>query len=131
VSEPARAAEPEPGEGVLDPDLLDEIRALQAEGGDRLLARVIRAYFDSAPGLVEAIANALEKGDASALADAAHPLKSSSAALGALRLSELCRELEAIGRAGSTDGAPDLLDEFRLEFARVRRALELHADEQG
>jgi signal transduction histidine kinase/CheY-like chemotaxis protein/HPt (histidine-containing phosphotransfer) domain-containing protein len=129
--EPAGAAEPEPRESVLAPDLLDEIRALRAEGGDRLLARVIGAYFDSAPGLVEAIANALEKGDASALADAAHPLKSSSAALGALRLSELCRELEAIGRAGSTDGASDLLDEFRLEFARVRRALELHADEQG
>ena len=112
-------------------DRLDEIRALQASGGDRLLARVIGAYFNSAPGLVEAIANAVEKGDASALAAAAHPLKSSSALLGALRVSELCQELEAIGGAGSTEGASNLLDELRVEFARVRGALELYADEQG
>ncbi len=131
ASKPSRVAEPEPAASVLDPGPLDEIRALQTEGDDRLLTRVIRAYFDSAPGLVDAIADAVEKGDASALADAAHPLKSSSASLGALRLSELCRELAAIGRAGSTDGASDLLDEFRLEFARVRRALELYANEQG
>jgi signal transduction histidine kinase/HPt (histidine-containing phosphotransfer) domain-containing protein/FixJ family two-component response regulator len=130
ASEPARAAAPEPEESVLDPGRLDEIRALEAEGGAGLLARVIGAYFDSAPGLVEEIENAIEKGDAGALADAAHPLKSSSASLGALRLSELCKELEALGRAGCTDGASDLLGEFQLEFSRVRRALGRYADEQ-
>jgi HPt (histidine-containing phosphotransfer) domain-containing protein len=80
---------------------------------------------------VEAVADVIEKGDASALADAAHPLKSSSASLGALRLSELCQELEALGLASSTDGVSDLLGELRLEFSRVRRALALCADEQG
>jgi signal transduction histidine kinase/CheY-like chemotaxis protein len=129
--EPARAAEPEPRESVLDPGRLDEIRALQGEAGDGLVARVVGAYFDSAPGLVEAVADALEKRDAGALADAAHTLKSSSASLGALRLSVLCQELEALGLAGSTDGASDLLGELRLEFARVRRALALCADQQG
>jgi CheY-like chemotaxis protein/HPt (histidine-containing phosphotransfer) domain-containing protein len=131
ASEPARTSEPELGESVLDPARLEEIRGLQAEGGDGLLARVIETYFDSAPGLVEAVANAVEKGDASAIADAAHPLKSSSALLGALRLSELCQELEALGRAGSTDGASDLLGELHLEFSRVRSALALYADEPG
>ncbi|GAF90523.1 unnamed protein product, partial [marine sediment metagenome] len=116
---------------VLDPGPLEEIRELQAEAGNDLLVRVIGAYFDSAPGLVEAVANAVEKGDATALADAAHPLKSSSASLGALRLSELCKELEAIGRTGSTDGASDLLGDFLSEFARARRALELYTDEPG
>jgi CheY-like chemotaxis protein len=131
ASEPARAAESEPDESVLDPGPLEEIRALQAEAGNDLLVRVIRAYFDSAPGLVEAVANAVEKGDASALADAAHPLKSSSASLGAVRFSELCREFEAIGRTGSTDGASDLLGDFRSEFARVQRALQLYTNEPG
>jgi HPt (histidine-containing phosphotransfer) domain-containing protein len=123
--------EPAPDESVLDPSRLEEIRALQAGGGDDILTRVVEAYFDSAPGLVEAIADAVAKGDASALADAAHPLKSSSASLGALRLSELCKELEALGRAGSTDGASDLLGELLPEFSRVRSALALYADEQG
>jgi CheY-like chemotaxis protein len=131
ASKPARSKEPEPAASALDTGRLDEIRDLLAEGDSRLLPRVIRAYFDSAPGLVAAIADAVEKEDASALVNAAHPLKSSSASIGALRLSELCRELTAIGRTGSTEGASNLLDEFRLEFARVRRALELYADEQG
>jgi CheY-like chemotaxis protein len=121
----------DPGQAVLDLRRLDEIRALQTEGGEALLSRVIAAYFDSAPGLAEAIANAVEKGDTSALAAATHTLKSSSGSVGALRLSELCRELGAIGRAGSTDGASGLLQEFHLEFARVRRALERYANEQG
>jgi signal transduction histidine kinase/DNA-binding NarL/FixJ family response regulator/HPt (histidine-containing phosphotransfer) domain-containing protein len=126
-SEPARAAAP--GKSVLDPGRLDEIRTLQAEAGDDLLARVVGAYLDSAPGLVEGIETAIRKGDASALADAAHPLKSSSASLGVMRLSELCKELEALGRAGSIDGASELLGELRLEFARVQSALERHAEE--
>jgi HPt (histidine-containing phosphotransfer) domain-containing protein len=128
ASEPARTAEPELDETVLDPGRLEEIRGLRAEGGDSLLACVIETYFDSAPGLVEAVANAVEKGDASAIADAAHPLKSSSALLGALRLSELCQELEALGSAGSTDGASDLLGELHLEFSRVQRALALYTE---
>ena len=49
----------------------------------------------------------------------AHTLKSSSAQVGALRLSALCKELEARGRAGSTRGAAELLGKAREELAVV------------
>ncbi len=108
--EPALAREP-----------IDEIRSL---GGEELLSEVARTYLDSTPALVEAATAAVAKGDAEALAVAAHPLKSSSAQLGALHVAELARELEALGRAGSTAGAAPLAEALVAEFARARRALE-------
>ena len=40
------------------------------------------------------------RGDAAAIVRPAHTLKSSSAALGALRLAQIAREIEMAGRAG-------------------------------
>ena len=62
-------------------------------------------------------------GDAEAMARAAHTLKSSSAQLGAVKLSALCKEIEALGRAESTDHIEDLLREFATELERAHEAL--------
>ena len=46
-----------------------------------------------------------------------HSLKSSSANLGALQMSELCREIEAISRNGSMDNVPELFDSLKTIFS--------------
>jgi HPt (histidine-containing phosphotransfer) domain-containing protein len=61
--------------------------------------------------------------DATALAHAAHTLKSSSANVGALGMAELCQELQVLGRAGSIVAAPPLVEQLACEFERVRQAL--------
>jgi len=54
---------------------------------------------------------------------AAHSLKSTSGNLGAMMLAEMCKELEAMGRAGTTDNATLLLHVLEDEYERVREAL--------
>jgi len=57
------------------------------------------------------------------MARAAHTLKSSSAQVGARKLSALCKELEARGRAGRIRDALELVEEITRELKAVQAAL--------
>lgn len=51
----------------------------------------------------------------------AHSFKGSSGNMGALRLAELCRELEERSRRGESDGLCELLAAVDSEYSTVRR----------
>ena len=110
---------------VLDQSAISRIRSLQRDGAPPVLLRVINIYLDAAPKLIAEVRNAVEKRDALRLQRAAHSLKSSSANLGAQTLSELCKELENMGRLGKLEGAALKLDVLEFEFDAVRNALDL------
>ena len=110
---------------VLDQCAIARIRALQRDGSPPVLQRVIAIYLDAAPKLLDEIRSAVAKRDALRLQRAAHSLKSSSANLGAQTLSELCKELENLGRLGKLEGAAHKLDVLEFEFEAVRNALEM------
>ena len=74
-------------------------------------------------GLLARLREAIERADATGVREAAHALKSSSANVGAIRLSSLFKELEALGRSGSVEGAPESVGAIDAEFARVKEAL--------
>jgi HPt (histidine-containing phosphotransfer) domain-containing protein len=84
---------------------------------------VIDTFLENSKLLAREINDAKEMGDSAAMARAAHTLKSSSAQLGAAKLSALCKEIEALGRAQSTDRIEDLLRELATELERAREAL--------
>ncbi len=107
----------------LDQQPLEELRALQREGVPDMLTRMIDAYMKSAPGTREKLREAVAEEDPDALGQAAHSLKSSSSSLGAVRLADLCLQLEDIGRANSTKDAARILEEVEHEYERVRVAL--------
>jgi len=65
----------------------------------------------------------VEKGDAKGLQIAAHSLKSSSAYIGAMRLSALAKDLEMMGRSNSLNGAPELAKMLKDEFSQVMEAI--------
>ena len=83
-----------------------------------ILRKVVDLYLASTPMLLQTMREAESGGDAEKLKVAAHSFKSSSANLGALRLADVCTELEALGRGGTTQGALSLLlqveEEYRL-----------------
>jgi signal transduction histidine kinase/DNA-binding response OmpR family regulator len=106
----------------LDGRALDQLRALQRAGAPSVLARVIGLYEREAPALLAAMREAVAAGEADGLRRAAHKLKSTSAVLGATRLTELCRALEAEARI---DGATaSQLEAIEVEYDRVRPALQ-------
>ncbi|MBL3529593.1 MAG: response regulator [gamma proteobacterium endosymbiont of Lamellibrachia anaximandri] len=102
------------GAGSLDQMALDKIRALQRPGAPDLLGKVIGIYLDTTPGLMEKIKDMAVTGDADNLHKAAHSLKSSSANLGAMQLSSICKDLEAIGREGKIQKAQPLIESLMV-----------------
>lgn len=110
---------------VLDKEVIASLRDLQDEGDPDIIIELSDLFFENAPGKIEAIRGAIERGDAKALHVAAHSLKGSSSYLGASKLSALAKELENMGRAGSLEGAGEKLAQIESEYDRVRSALEV------
>ena len=119
---PNRQEEPPP----IDRNALDIIASLQPPGSDNILRKVILLYLDSSPALMKSVREAVEGTDFDALHRAAHTLKSSSASLGALAFSGMCKDLEMMGRDKTLEGAKDRLSALEHEYKRVRDALERH-----
>lgn len=118
-------------EPALDSKAIDNLRQLQMEGEPDILEELGGLFMEKAPLRIKAIKDALVKGDPEALYKEAHNLKSSSANLGAMRLSGICKELEALGRAGTLDRAMELAEKADAEFERVRTALKEEMADRG
>lgn len=108
---------------------MDLAEALRYTAGDRaLLAEVLAALAQEAPGRVEALRRAVASTDAAGLETAAHALKGPLRVVGAMAAAALAQRLEALGRAGRFDGAAEELSALEREVARV---LEFAAEVRG
>jgi HPt (histidine-containing phosphotransfer) domain-containing protein len=101
------------------------------ENAEIVLAEMINCYLEDAPKLLSAIATAVTQGDAKQLQQASHTLKSSSATLGAITLSNLCQKIEVMSRIGNTDYGIDKLPQLEAEYERVKAALQIHCQQKG
>jgi len=119
---------PAPGEtpnapGVIDPDAFLELRRA-GRNQQAMASKVVRLFLADLPGNVRAIVEGHEAGDLEAIQAVGHRLKSSAGIVGALRLQQICHDLET-----RTDGMPAeirgrLVDGFRAVAQEVQRALE-------
>jgi signal transduction histidine kinase/DNA-binding response OmpR family regulator len=109
----------------FDPAALDRLGSLATDDPAALISRVVDTYISSADELGRSLRAAIDARDPKRAAHAAHRLKSSSAQIGAHRLSLLCKELEARGRRGSIEGSADLVEAISLELDAVQEALAL------
>jgi two-component system, sensor histidine kinase and response regulator len=110
----------------LDHIALETIASLQPVGSENILKKVISLYLYTSPVLMKKVHDAVEGTDCDALRQAAHTLKSSSAHLGALAFSGMCKDLEMMGHDRTLEGARDHLSALEHEYERVRDALEEH-----
>jgi HPt (histidine-containing phosphotransfer) domain-containing protein len=90
-------------EPILDTGVLDELRASVGDD-DAFIADLITTYVGEGTDHLAAMEAAATARDAAAIVRPAHTLKSSSAALGAMRLAQIAREIEAAGRASEIEG---------------------------
>lgn len=111
-------------EDVLDQSVLASLRELQEEGEPDILEEVGGLFLKHAPDKISAIEKAAADRDAKGLQTAAHSLKSSSAYVGAMKLSAMSKELEMIGRSGALEGSAEKSKSLKAEFQRVKAALE-------
>ena len=109
---------------ALDRSVLASLRELQDDGDPDIIAEVGGLFLEHSPQKIAAILKAVENGDAKGLQTAAHSLKSSSAYVGAMRLSELSRELEMMGRSQVMDGAEEKAEKLNREYKQVMMELD-------
>ena len=83
------------------------------------MTQLVTSFLAAADANLARVTDAATTGNAKALSQAAHALKSSAANLGAEALSGCYRELEKCGGEGRTDAARELLERTRLEQQRA------------
>ena len=110
-------------DSTLDAAVLEELS--DSVGGDRaFVVELIDAYLTDSADQIGAIESAAAAGDAAAIVRPAHTLKSSSATLGARRLSAAARALEMAGRSGAfDDAAQETAQTLRAEWEVATAAL--------
>ena len=124
VPAPASAAPaPAPDGGVLDAQALERLRELDPTGENRLMERVVSAFETSVTRLMPQLDDALQAGELAGIRHVAHTLKSSSASMGAVKLSKMCSELETMARQGQSDGMTERVVQLQAEVEIVRVAL--------
>jgi signal transduction histidine kinase/DNA-binding response OmpR family regulator/HPt (histidine-containing phosphotransfer) domain-containing protein len=122
AADPA-APRPDAEMPLLDAGVLEQIRAMEGNGAPDLMRRLVQVYGSSSAELVSAGARALEQGDAAALEQCLHTLKSSSASLGALRLARSCAELGVLARRADLAEAGARWPALHAEYERALEAL--------
>ncbi len=116
--------ETEQDRAAVDPQALQELRALAGDDASIILGEMIESYMEDSPVHIETMVQALVAADPQALQRAAHTMKSSSATLGASHLAQLCRELEVMGQSSNLSEAETKLQQLQLEYQRVTSELE-------
>lgn len=92
-----------------------------------MIVQLIDCYLEEATRLLQVIETGLSQGDITKIRQASHTLKASSAALGALTLTHLCKELETMSQDEKLQGALEKVLQIQTEFERVKEALQMEA----
>jgi HPt (histidine-containing phosphotransfer) domain-containing protein len=108
----------------LDAEALARLRELDPKGENKLLERVLRAFLTSAARLMPQLETARLANDRATVRLVAHTLKSSSASIGALELSQVCAQVEALIRTESTDNLDPLLRTLRHALDAALKAIQ-------
>jgi two-component system sensor histidine kinase/response regulator len=126
LSQKTRAAEKDEvhfKSAPIDLSVLNTLRDLQVEGKPDILERVVTAYLKSSGPLIAEMREALAANDVTVMQNVAHSLKSSSANVGAAKLSEINRELEMGCKNETFENGAELVSAIESEFICVQDAL--------
>lgn len=104
---------------VLDEDTVEELRVLMEEEFDDL----VETYLAELPSHVAIIHEGQTNQQKETVWRTAHTLKASSGSIGAARISELCRQIEMVGREHAQYLLAPLLDQLRVVAGETEVAL--------
>jgi histidine phosphotransfer protein HptB len=113
-----------PSANVIDPEAIENLRALTPEDPDSFLRDIIEIFLDDTPARLAELRKSLAENDRSTFTRAAHSIKGSASNLGAIQLRAISSELE---QRGKTENVPDLASrvaDLETAFAQVREELQ-------
>ncbi len=97
---------------IIDRQVLAELRD-SVDGDDAFVADLVATYLAEGAEHMAQVEAAAQASDIAAIVRPAHSLKSSSAALGATRMSQISRDIEISGREQRSDGLADSVGRAR------------------
>lgn len=99
-------------EDHFDMESLEDLKDIMEEDFQML----IDTFISDSEAKIAEIGGIVGGGDAEALRQVAHSIKGSSGNVCATALSEIARQLEAMGKDGDISGAPDVYEALKIEF---------------
>jgi CheY-like chemotaxis protein/HPt (histidine-containing phosphotransfer) domain-containing protein len=123
LGEPGAPGDAELDSTVLDAQALERLRELDPNGENRLMERVVSAFESSIGRLMPQLQDALQSGELGGIRHVAHTLKSSSASIGAMKLSRMCSDVESRARHEQPEGMAERIAQLQAEVEIVRTAL--------
>jgi HPt (histidine-containing phosphotransfer) domain-containing protein len=108
---------------AIDMTVLQSIAKMVPTGGSSLVERLVQTYLREAGEGIVKLEHAISALDASAVARAAHGLKSSTLNVGARSLGELFKEIETLARNDKLDAVALKREQLFALWTRVQAAL--------
>nr|MBP8190925.1 response regulator [Aquabacterium sp.] len=110
---------------IFDTEALRRLRELDPKGDNKLIERVAKAFETSVGRLQPQLEESIQAQDKAGILHVVHTLKSSSASIGALKLSQQCAEVETMIRRQSGEDLSPRLRDIPPEITRVLAGLRL------
>lgn len=107
----------------VDFSVLEEFQTMMGDDGDEIVQELVAIFLEDTPDLLAKMRQGAEARDVEQIWRTAHTLKSSSANLGVMELSSLCREIEMLGKAGMLEESIEKSAHIETEYARAKQAL--------
>lgn len=106
----------------VEVEALAELKDIMEDEFDIL----IDTFINDSEAKIAVLEQVIASGDPEELRKVAHSLKGSSSNVCATQFSELARQLEMMGKEGTTDGAAEVFASLKQEFAGVVDTLRNH-----
>jgi HPt (histidine-containing phosphotransfer) domain-containing protein len=108
---------------ILDQEAIDNLRALDPDGGDTFLREIAGIFIEDTPKRIAEIDQSLAAGDTATFVRAAHTIKGASANLGASALRAVAEQLEHRAKKDGLADVAALVAELKTAFANAQTAL--------
>jgi HPt (histidine-containing phosphotransfer) domain-containing protein len=113
-----------PTDDVLDAAVISELRRAQEVCDNPTFIRQLVGLFQAnTPGKMDRIRGALAAGDAGAIEQTAHTLKTNCAMLGATRMADACARMESAAACADLASAARAMADAEDQFPQVLAAL--------
>lgn len=103
---------------------LSQFAKLKQDMGEDYIDELIDVYLTDTPRSIAQIRQALADGKIDEMRRAAHAVKSTSANFGAIQFSALAKDLEALGKSNTLDGASELVQRLETHYPQVAQDLQ-------
>lgn len=104
-------------ENLIDPEAIENLRALSPDDGDGFLRDIIGIYIEDTPKRIQEMKESLVAADQPKFTRAAHSIKGSSSNIGATEVRALAEKLEHDSRNNGLAGLETRIAQLEASFA--------------